>query len=432
MSKKMTTKEKVRYNEKFIELMETLSEIMMKQGEPFRARAYQKAQETIMNYPCDIVGVEQLKGQPGIGPTITEKLEEYVNTGTLKVIEREKNNPVNTLGDIYGVGPKKAKEMVDKGITSVAQLREKQDLHLNDVQRVGLKYYEDILQRIPRQEIDEYKTIFNESFSKVAGSNEDRFEIVGSYRRGALTSGDIDVIITSENSSVFKGFIDLLIKEKIIIEVLSRGSTKCLVICKLTPESVARRVDFLYTNQQEYPFSILYFTGSKIFNTVMRGKALEKGFTFNEHGMYSLVEKEGKKGNEKGPRVNNIFKDEKDIFDFLDLQYKRPEERIDGRAVKAKTESNVVPTNTSNQDNLTTEIVSTLEPEIQNITFLPESNSVLKILEKQLIPQEKNKKEKSKESKEKKPKEKTNKTKKKKLDLEWRIGGTWGLGRSRR
>ena len=234
-----------RYNEQFIDLMEKLSSIMLKQGEPFRARAYQKAQETLMSYPNDITSVDQLKGKPGIGITILEKLNEFVNTGTLKILEREKNNPVNILGEIYGIGPKKAKELVEKGITTIDQLRGRQDEVLNDVQKVGLKYYEDILKRIPRSEIVDYEKIFIKDFKKVIGEvvgevGDSRIEIVGSYRRGAETSGDIDVIITSKNPSVFVKFIDELIKEKIILEVLSRGSTKCLVITKIpSSDSVA-------------------------------------------------------------------------------------------------------------------------------------------------------------------------------------------------
>ena len=62
----------------------------------------------------------------------------------LKIIEREKNNPVNILSDVYGIGPKKAQELVDQGITTIEQLRTKQKQVLNDTQIVGLKYYEDI------------------------------------------------------------------------------------------------------------------------------------------------------------------------------------------------------------------------------------------------------------------------------------------------
>ena len=317
-----------RLNEKFIELMEKLADIMLKQGETFRARAYQKAQETIMSYPDDITSPEQLKGKPGIGPTIMEKLNEYVKTGTLKILEREKNNPVNILAEVYGIGPKKAKELVDGGITSIAQLRENQQL-LNDVQKVGLKYYEDILKRIPRSEIEEYKTKFEKAMPQVADA---KMEIVGSYRRGAQHSGDIDVIITSSSPQVFINFVDNLLKEKIILNVLSRGPTKCLVVAKIPSSDAARRVDFLYTNPEEFPFAILYFTGSKIFNTVMRHIAVEKGYTMNEHGINKM---EGKK---KGDKVAHHFSSEEDIFDFLGLVYKSPTERTDGRAIVIKAQ----------------------------------------------------------------------------------------------
>jgi DNA ligase (NAD+) len=328
-----------RLNEKFIDLMEKLSGIMLKQGEPFRARAYQKAQETIMQYNGDITSPAQLKGKPGIGDTIMEKLNEYMKTGTLRVLEREKTNPINIIGEVYGIGPKKAKELVDSGITTIAQLREKQDQVLNDTQKVGLKYYEDILKRIPREEINQYDKIFREVFAKVAGlGSEAKFEIVGSYRRGAQSSGDIDMIITSKTGEVFRKFVDELVKEKIILEVLSRGDTKCLVIAKLPGAESARRVDFLYTSPKEYPFSVLYFTGSKIFNTVMRGRALALGFSLNEHGMSKMQPKVKGEKAVKGELVPNDFRTEEDIFDFLGMVYKEPVERIDGRALVLKSD----------------------------------------------------------------------------------------------
>ena len=331
MNMNMNIKEKdTVLNGVFSDIMGQLYEIMMKQGQPFRGKAYQKAQETIMSYKDDIYSPDQLKGLPGIGPTIMEKLSEYVRTGTLQILEREKNNPVNILADIYGVGPKKAKELVEAGITNISQLRSNADTLLNDTQKVGLKYYEDILQRIPRSEIDEYNGIFKKTFVSVSKDEESVYEIVGSYRRGAQNSGDIDVIITSKNGEVFKNFIDKLIKKGIILEVLSRGTSKCLVIAKIPSSSYARRVDFLYTSPEEYPFSVLYFTGSKIFNTVMRHQALTMDLTMNEHGMYSIS------GKKKGDKVAHSFKNEKDIFDYLNLVYKAPIERIDGRDVIIK------------------------------------------------------------------------------------------------
>ena len=335
---------KQRLNEKFIELMDKLSNIMTKQGEIFKARAYQKAQETIIAYPNDILEPDQLKGLPGIGTTILEKINEYVKTGTLKLIEREQNNPINILGEVYGIGPKKANELINSGITTLKQLQENKDKLLNDVQKIGLKYHADIMKRIPRSEIQTYDTIFHNAFKKIQETDSNaNFEIVGSYRRGAANSGDIDVIITADKNVIYNKFIDILLKEKIIIEVLSRGSMKCLVITKLPGDYPARRVDFLFTTPKEYPFAILYFTGSKFFNTVMRERALKMGYTFNEHGMYKM---DGKK---KGEMLSHNFPDEKSIFDFLNMKYKIPEERIDGRSVESKLDemnyTQPIPTN---------------------------------------------------------------------------------------
>ena len=316
------------YNEKFIEILDKLSNIMLKKGEVFRARAYQKAQEFIISYPNNIAGLSDLIGKPNIGPAVLERLEEFIVTGSLQIIEREKNNPINVLSDVYGIGPKKAQELVEQGITTIEQLRANQHQLLNETQKVGLKYYEDILKRIPRQEIECYNTLFKNIILENAN-----YEIVGSYRRKAENSGDIDVIITSDSGQNFITFIDTLIKQKIIIEVLSRGSSKCLVIARITPSSIARRVDFLYTSKEEYPFSILYFTGSKIFNTIMRNQALTMGLTMNEHGLYKM-ENKIKERKEKTEKVKHHFESEQDIFKYLNMEYREPWERTDSRAFK--------------------------------------------------------------------------------------------------
>jgi DNA ligase (NAD+) len=324
--------ESKRYNEEFIEILSKLSDIMMKHGQAFRSKAYQKAQESIVNYPDDIISVKQLNEMPGIGPTISEKLNEYVETGTLQLIEREKTNPINILSDVYGIGPKKAEELVKLGVTSIAELRKRQDELLNNVQKIGLAFYENIQERIPRAEITEYETLFNGIFSKIIPNKKekekekDKFEIVGSYRRGAANSGDIDVIITGETGQVYDDFVDMLKDMNIILHILSRGPSKTLVIAKLPGANrIARRVDFLFSPPDEFPFAILYFTGSKIFNTIMRQKALDQGYTFNEHSIYHLT-----KDKKKGEKVNKNFTSEKDIFDFLGLQYKTPVERQTG------------------------------------------------------------------------------------------------------
>ena len=316
----------MRLNEKLIALLDKLHDVMMKKGEPMRARAYKKAQETIYNINEDITDLKQLKDKPYIGKVIMEKFETYLKDGKLKLIEDFENKPENILSDVYGIGPKKAQDLVKQGVDSIRKLKNRQDELLNDKQKIGLKYYEDILKRIPRDEIKLYEKVFDKSYRKVA-NKETKFEIVGSYRRGAADSGDIDVILTSDSVNIFNLFLDDLIKNNIIIEVLSRGSHKSLVITKLDNNSVARRVDFLFTTKKEYPFAVLYFTGSKSFNTVMRGYALKKGLSLNEHGFHKKI------GGKKEEKMDLDINDEIDIFEYLNLEYKTPQERVNGTAV---------------------------------------------------------------------------------------------------
>ena len=322
-------------NKELIGIMEELADIMTRQGEPFKARAYKKASETIMGLPDDITDVAQLDGKPGIGKTIMEKLEEYQKTGTLQILERERKNPINLLTKIYGVGPKKAKALIDDGITTIEQLKEKANENkLNDTQKIGLKYYEPLTKRIPREEIELFKDKFDTIFKKIVSSDSDslsgsKYEIVGSYRREAINSGDIDVIITNDkdNIDVFNKFLDALISEKIVTEVLTRGKTKSLTIGEL-PGSIPRRIDFLYTPPDEYAFATLYFTGSKAFNTIMRQRALNMEYTLNEHGFSKMT------SGKKGSKIDIAFPTEQSIFAFLGMKYKEPKEREGYKSVE--------------------------------------------------------------------------------------------------
>jgi DNA polymerase/3'-5' exonuclease PolX len=328
----------VRYNEHFIKVLSQLAQNESAKGQSFKARAYKKAQETIYNVGKNINSLNDVKGLPGIGKSILEKLEYSIENlkkehliGSQEITE----NPEIILTGVYGIGPKKAEELIKSGIKTIKDLRKVQNEVLNDKQIIGLKYYEDVLKRIPRSEIEEYDKILKQKLLHLFGKNYEKdilYEIVGSYRRGAVDSGDIDIIITTKKEELFVKWIDQLIESNIILEVLSRGPSKCLVMAKIPNYDTVRRVDFLFSPPEEFAFSILYFTGSKEFNTVMRGRALEFNLTLNEHGFHKMVISE--KGRKvKGDKVNKYFKDEKAIFDELRMVWKEPHERKSGNDV---------------------------------------------------------------------------------------------------
>ena len=308
-------------NQQFINLLQKVQQIKSKKGDFMGSKAAQKAIDALILYNKEVESPVELGKIKNIGPSTVSKFKEFKSTGTLKIVENFKTDPINIFTNVYGIGPKKAASLVnDDKVTTIEELREYQDHLLNDVQKKGLKYYEDILKRIPRLEIEHYKTKFGRINDKIP--TDTHFEIVGSYRRGADNSGDIDVIITSsyDNRNVFDIFIDMLVKNDIIIELLSKGQKKSLTVGKLRGHP-ARRLDFMFTTKEEYPFAVLYFTGSKIFNTLMRGQALKMGYTMNEHGLYKL------KRGVKGTKIDHNFKDEKDIFDFLNIKWVEPEDR---------------------------------------------------------------------------------------------------------
>ena len=53
----------------------------------------------------------------------------------------------------------------------------------------------------------------------------------------------------------------------------------------------------------------------------MRFSANKNNYSLNEHGMYKIDK------DKKTEKVEKIFKDEKEIFDFLNLEYKLPSEK---------------------------------------------------------------------------------------------------------
>ena len=105
-------------------------------------------------------------------------LREYFETGQVTLIKNFENDPVKLFTKIYGVGPKKAAEFKRLGITTLQELKEREDELLTSAQKYGLQYYDDIQKRIPRKEIDAYDKIFKIVFDKVKTEHSE-YKIVG-------------------------------------------------------------------------------------------------------------------------------------------------------------------------------------------------------------------------------------------------------------
>jgi len=321
--------------EKIIEALDTMRKKDVAEKRHFQAVAYKKAITQLKSFDKPITSVEDVKGLPGIGEKIQKKIAEILSTGKLAAAEEAKASvPLDlydSLLDVYGIGPSKARNLVEKDkITSIDDLRKKVESNpklLNEVQKLGLKYYEDIKLRIPREEMVQHEKIILENLDK-----KFKAVIVGSYRRGAANSGDIDVLLMlpdsvpeSERNKLFKEAIAAYEKQGYIKAILAKGDKKCLAVSQLEGKP-ARRLDLLMTPETEFAYAILYFTGSDLFNVAFRSYALSKGYTLNEHIMKPTGD----------AAVPPLMKDEKDIFDFLGLEYVEPNLRRTAADVKAK------------------------------------------------------------------------------------------------
>lgn len=321
------------FKAKILEELETLRLADLYRKQAFPARAYQAAIETIQGISGPITKPEDTKGLEGVGAKIQKKIEEIISTGSLQAATEAKAQlPVEAfqaLLGVHGIGPVKAKELIDGGITSIESLRKASDENsklLTAAQKLGLKYYDDALLRIPREEM-----VGHENTILPGLSEEFEGTIVGSYRRGAASSGDIDVLLTLPDSmskkdqgALFLRMIDLFKEVNYIVDTLSSGPTKFLGYCQVEDKPV-RRLDLLMIPKAEYACAILYFTGSQQFNVAFRSYALSKGYTLNEHRLEATRE---------GVPAVPAFLEEKDIFDFLGLQFVEPTLRRDARDVK--------------------------------------------------------------------------------------------------
>lgn len=283
---------------------------------------------------------------------ILQKISEILKKGILiKAIEIQDDPKVKSITEltkIPEIGPTKAEKLYNDGITTISELTEafnKNSKLLNSKQQIGLKYYSDLEKRIPRSEMDSWNEFFNVilkfTIEKMKIKPEGiKMQLVGSYRRKALDSGDIDILLSSKNSDEGKNLMTNFVKELLKTDnldsslVFSSGITKFMGLGKI--EDYYRHIDIFYYSEKEYPFALLFSTGSGQFNIEMRADAIKKGYSLSEK---ELVYKDNSKVTTEEYK-SDIGKDypvdEKDIFNFLGLKYIEPENRQSGAIILKK------------------------------------------------------------------------------------------------
>ncbi|CAM1510273.1 Fc.00g006080.m01.CDS01 [Cosmosporella sp. VM-42] len=370
-------------NESFIEALKNIRTIRLLHGDQVGVRAYSTTIATVAAYPyllqnsqgkltglfshgSELTWLEEVSRLPGCGAKIAELYQQWKNSGYLKeAVEAEADSRVSTLKlfyEIWGVGDTTAREFYRKGWRDLDDLVEHGWESLSRVQQIGVKYHDEFLLKIPRDEVQSIGSIVLDHARQMDPGFE--MVIVGGYRRGKKKSGDVDVLLSHRNESLTINLVEKVVtkleKGRYITHTLSlstrnsergqaplpwKGETtkgsgfdtldKALVVWKEPTKTEAphRRVDIIVSPWKTVGCAVLGWSGGTTFQRdVRRYCKKEKGWKFDSSGIRSRadgmwVDLEGGNTRNKAPDMETA---ERRVFEGLGLPWRRPEERCTG------------------------------------------------------------------------------------------------------
>lgn len=345
-------------------------------ADKFRVIAIQKAARLIEALPDDLGGPAKagdraaLLALEGVGPKIADKIIEFAQSGRMKELDELRSTvPPGLLQllTIPGLGPKTVRMLwQDANVENVAGLKRIiADGSILSLPRMGEKAVEKLKAsiaimaeanlRLPLGVALPLAERIAATMKQAKGASETAF--AGSLRRGRDTVGDIDILIATTNPAAAA---EAFCTQPGITQVISKGESKCSVRVRVEPApgdfediSAADRtkvvagevdaaaetlapgtrtvqVDLRIIPAASWGAAMMYFTGSKEHNVRLRQRALDRGMTLNEFGLFPL----GKGADADTPPQQRgvkpvAAKTEQAVFKALDLPWVPPELRED-------------------------------------------------------------------------------------------------------
>ncbi len=331
--------------EDVVDRLECVAQLLEFKGENvFKVRAYTNAARALETFTGNFhatVAEARLEEIPGIGKAIAEKIGEMVGTGEIEYYTRLKAEFPPTLFELFdlqGLGPKKIRAVWEKlGVTSLAELEAAcRDGRIAELPGFGAKTAANVLKAME----DRAKHAGSFRLGDIAAGAElllaelrelpevSQAGIAGSYRRRKEIVRDLDYIVATRAPAEVSEYF---VKHPLVESVIAHGPTKSSVRLKNGIQADLRVV----TNEQ-FPFALAYFTGSKEHNIAIRNRALSRGWTLNEYRL--APEPKAKKTPEPIPAIVT----EHELHRALGLDYIEPELRED-RGEIAAAEKHTLP-----------------------------------------------------------------------------------------
>ena len=284
------------HNAEVATAFEEMADLLEIEGaNPFRVRAYRFAARTLRDLPVEVGEMvakgEDLTSLPGIGDDLAGKIKEILATGTAAAIEAQRKRVPATLTELLripGLGPKRVKRLAHElKIRSLSELQtaaqagrvrtlagfgEKTEQHILDALATRLAEAPRVQRAVAIPSAEALVAYLEQS------SGVSRVIAAGSYRRGLETIGDLDILVTAPAG---RAVMDRFVAYQEVRDVLAHGATKSSVRLQS-----GLQVDLRVVPQESYGAALLYFTGSKAHNVVLRQLAQQRGLKLNEYGVF--------------------------------------------------------------------------------------------------------------------------------------------------
>ncbi|MHB1022697.1 MAG: DNA polymerase/3'-5' exonuclease PolX [Acidobacteriaceae bacterium] len=321
------------HNEDVARIFARMARVLSLQGENrFRIRAYENAARSVRELDEDLAKIAaegKLEEIPGIGEDLAAKIEEALRTGHIRACERACRNIPDTLlalFDVRGLGPKTIQLLHEKyHVNSADQLQHLLDSGaLEQVHGFGEKRISTLRESLKSWTSSQQRMLLGLVLPRAEDLLNDirklhlvdRAEIAGSLRRGCDTIGDVDILVTSEDSPAALQEISQL---PAVTHILAIGPTRATLLLDTI------QVDIRAVAPESFGAALQYFTGSKKHNTHIRTIARKEGLKINEYGVFRGTRRLG-------------GAEEEDVYRLLHMPLMPPELREDRGEIEAALE----------------------------------------------------------------------------------------------
>ncbi|CAH0044208.1 unnamed protein product [Clonostachys solani] len=351
-------------NAGFIKELKEVRTLRLLQGDQIGVRAYSSSIAALSAYPHLLQTAHEVGKLPGCGAKIAELYQQWKDRGALQEIEEGRSNDrlrvLKLFYDIWGVGDTTARDYYNKGWRDLDDIVEHGWDTLSRVQQIGVKYYDELQQKIPRSEVEAIGEVILTHAREIDAGFQ--MAIVGGYRRGNAESGDVDVILSHVDAAATLHFISKILvrleQAGYITHTLTlstrnseRGQAplawrgegrkgsgfdtldKAMVVWRDPDGGEAaphRRVDIIVSPWRTAGCAMLGWSGGTTFERDLRRYCkAELGLKFDSSGIRSR--RDGSwvdlEGDGSAPDMEVA---ERRVFEGLKLPWRRPEERCTG------------------------------------------------------------------------------------------------------